>query len=316
MDAEPRGGAAAPLDEIDRLVKAYLDRHGRTAKPAAILVACQSRYQPGAEPPVSIPAEEIIRTVWRKELGLLAESKRAARVAQLRNSFGVNKRILNRRLLDMAQEGHNPLGMGLVEGNVFGALSDGTEDLARRERSPWIVEWIVFDLEILDERGDQSRMTKREYLVPMVKGLTQFLHEFGSDGEVSDVGVAPGRIYRQERRVGKLEVLQIFDREIPPEGAPVELHYRETGAYRNANEYWVYTSAIPTRREMVFTASFPQERFPREATGYLVGPAWRLSLLPGESQPTLSIDENGRHRLTWRILRPKYRDRYEVRWRW
>lgn len=314
MPVEPQASEPSP-EVIDQLVRAYLERHGRGAKPAAILLTCSSHYQEGRTP-ASIPADEIIRTVWRKELAALPESRRAARAAQLRNSFGVNRRILNRRLLEMAQEGSNPLGIGLVEGNVFGVLSDGTEDLARRERSPWVVEWVAFDLDILDAAGDRSRMTKREYLVPMVKGLNQFLHEFGSDGEVRDIGVAPGRIYRQERRVGKLEVLQIFDREMPAEGGQIELRYSEIGAYRNTNEYWVYTSAIPTRREMVFNATFPEDRFPGEATAYLVGPAWRLSLLPSESQPALSIDPDGRHRLTWRIVKPKYRDRYEVRWRW
>ncbi len=307
--------AAVTLDAIDAVVKAYAERYGRKAKPAAILAACRDWAAGGHDgtPPAT---DQLIRLVWRRELGGVAEGRRAARIAQLRNSFAVNKRILNRRLFELGQEGKNPLLLGLTEGNAFGVLSDRTDELARKERSPWVTEWIAFELEILDPEGRTSRMMKRERLVPLVKGLTQFTHEIGSDGEVRALAVQPGRIYRQERRAGKLEVLQILDREFPEEGGEVELSYEETDAYRNVNEYWVYTCGIPTRGEVTFVARFPRERAPREASAYLVGPAWSLSLLPNESQPTLSIQEDGRHQLCWRMRKPKYRERYEVRWRW
>lgn len=314
MSFEDTGSEPIDAAAVDQLVKAYLERYGKGAKPAAILLACRDRYTTAT--PGAVAADDLIRKVWQRELASLPETKRATRIAQLRNSFAVNKRLLNRRLLELGHEGRNPLLIGLTEGNVFGVLSDRIESVARKERSPWFTDWIAFELEILDPEGRESRMSKRERLIPLVKGLTQFTHEIGSDGEVGAITVRPGRIYRQEWRAGKLEVLQIFDHEFPPDGGEIEVSYVEKDAYRNVNEYWVYFCGIPTRGDVTFVATFPRDRFPREAAAYLVGPAWSLIPLPSDAQPTLSIQPDGRHRMVWRIRTPKYRERYEVRWRW
>lgn len=313
MDGGER--AELPVDQVGELVRTYLDRYGRAAKPARILVACWERLRE-APSLSSLPTDELIASVWREELARLPESRRATRVAQLRNSFSVNKRILNRRLQELADEGKNPLHLGVTEANVLGVSGDRIEDLARREGSAWYTEWISFELEILDAEGRESRMRKRERLVPLARGLTQFTHEVGSDGEVHSITVLPGRVYRQDRKAGKLEVLQVFDTGFPLEGGEVQLEYLDKDAYRNVNEYWIYTCSIPTRGEVTLSVHFPLERFPREASAYLVGPGWSLSLLPSENQPMLSIDAGGRHRLRWRIVRPRFRERYEIRWRW
>jgi len=309
------------LAELDALIARYRERFGE-GKPYQILVAIRGMHE-GGKIPSRIQRGRIIRVVWRDEIKQVKPALQDARVQLLSNTFSAHKKTLNQRLRQLAEAGENPLRLGLVRGEVFGALEDqDIEAYARKIKSPWLMEDLRSRVELLDAEGRLARVTRRTRLKALEPDLKTFVHAIRADGRIEKVAVTPGRKVSEERVVGGLNVTQAFD---PPfrlqETRDVVLTLEWVDAFRNQVEYVVDFVQFPRKGRTGLEVVFPSERPYRQYQALRGGaPGEAQGLASGlQEEPNAIVEgqtEDGRPTLTWEIENPAHRARHRLVWEW
>jgi len=309
------------LAELDALIARYRERYGE-GKPYQILLAVRGIYE-GGKTPSRIQRGRIIRVVWRDEIKQVKPALQDARVQLLSNTFSAHKKTLNQRLRQLAEAGENPLRLGLVRGEVFGALEDqDIEAYARKIKSPWLMEDLRSRVELLDAEGRLARVTRRTRLKALEPDLKTFVHAIRADGRIEKVAVTPGRKVSEERVVGGLNVTQAFD---PPfrlqETRDVALTLEWVDAFRNQVEYVVDFVQFPRKGRTGLEVVFPSERPYRQYQALRGGaPGEAQGLASGlQEEPNAIVEgqtEDGRPTLTWEIENPAHRARHRLVWEW
>jgi len=309
------------LAELDALIARYRERFGE-GKPYQILVAIRGMHE-GGKIPNRIQRGRIIRVVWRDEIKQVKPALQDARVQLLSNTFSAHKKTLNQRLRQLAEAGENPLRLGLVRGEVFGALEDqDIEAYARKIKSPWLMEDLRSRVELLDAEGRLARVTRRTRLKALEPDLKTFVHAIRADGRIEKVAVTPGRKVSEERVVGGLNVTQAFD---PPfrlqETRDVVLTLEWVDAFRNQVEYVVDFVQFPRKGRTGLEVVFPSERPYRQYQALRGGaPGEAQGLASGlQEEPNAIVEgqtEDGRPTLTWEIENPAHRARHRLVWEW
>jgi len=309
------------LAELDALIARYRERYGE-GKPYQILLAVRGIYE-GGKTPSRIQRGRIIRVVWRDEIKQVKPALQDTRVQLLSNTFSAHKKTLNQRLRQLAEAGENPLRLGLVRGEVFGALEDqDIEAYARKIKSPWLMEDLRSRVELLDAEGRLARVTRRTRLKALEPDLKTFVHAIRADGRIEKVAVTPGRKVSEERVVGGLNVTQAFD---PPfrlqETRDVVLTLEWVDAFRNQVEYVVDFVQFPRKGRTGLEVVFPSERPYRQYQALRGGaPGEAQGLASGlQEEPNAIVEgqtEDGRPTLTWEIENPAHRARHRLVWEW
>lgn len=309
------------LAELDELITNYRERYGE-GKPYRILVAIRDVYE-GGKTPRRIQRGRIIRTVWRDEIKQVKPALQDTRVQLLSNTFSAHKKILNKRLRQMAEDGENPLRLGLIRGEILGVLEDqDIEAYARKIKSPWLVEDLLCRLELVDTHGHMARVTRHTRLKALEPDLRTFVHPIRADGRIENVVVAPGRTIAEDRVVGGINVTQAFD---PPfamhEVRDTVLTLEWIDAFRNQVEYVVDFVQFPRRGRTRLEVIFPSER-PYQSYQALRGgaPAADRGLHSGLQEEEHAIKESrtadDRPLLIWEIENPPHRGRHRLVWEW
>ena len=309
------------LAELDALIAKYRERYGE-GKPYQILLAVRGIYE-GGKTPSRIQRGRIIRVVWRDEIKQVKPALQDTRVQLLSNTFSAHKKTLNQRLRQLAEAGENPLRLGLVRGEVFGALEDqDIEAYARKIKSPWLMEDLRSRVELLDAEGRLARVTRRTRLKALEPDLKTFVHAIRADGRIEKVAVTPGRKVSEERVVGGLNVTQAFD---PPfrlqETRDVALTLEWVDAFRNQVEYVLDFVQFPRKGRTGLEVVFPSERPYRQYQALRGGaPGENQGLASGlQEEPNAIVEgqtEDGRPTLTWEIENPAHRARHRLVWEW
>ncbi len=309
------------LERLDELIGKYRDRYGE-GKPYQILVTIRGMYVDG-KTPNRIQRGKIIRAVWRDEIKQVKPALQDARVRLLSNSYSAHKKILNKRLREMAQFGENPLRLGLVRGEIFSVLEDqDVEAYARKIKSPWLVEELLSRVDLADAQGQLARVTRRTRLKALEPDLKTFVHPIRADGRIENVAVTPGRKTSEDRVVGGINVTQTFD---PPfkvnEARDVLLTLEWVDAFRNQVEYVVDFVQFPrkgsTRLEVIFPSERPYRQYQAlRGAAPLQDRGLDSSLVEDEGAVAESHTEDGRPMLIWEIENPPHRGRHRLVWEW
>jgi len=309
------------LAELDALIAKYRERYGE-GKPYQILLAVRGIYE-GGKTPSRIQRGRIIRVVWRDEIKQVKPALQDTRVQLLSNTFSAHKKTLNQRLRQLAEAGENPLRLGLVRGEVFGALEDqDIEAYARKIKSPWLVEDLSSRVELVDAQGRLARVTRRTRLKALQPDLKTFVHAIRADGRIEKVVVTPGRKISEEHVVGGINVTQAFD---PPfeaqETRELVLTLEWIDAFRNLVEYVVDFVQFPRKGRTRLKIVFPSERPYRQYQALRGGaPGEDRGLASGlQEEPNAIVEgqtDDGRPTLTWEIENPAHRARHRLVWEW
>jgi hypothetical protein len=309
------------LGDLDDLIASYRDRYGE-GKPYQILLAIRTMYG-GAQPPGRIQRGKIIRAVWRDEIRQLKPTLQDARVRLLSNTFSAHKKILNERFREMVKAGTNPTGLGLVKGEVFGVLDEeDIEVYARKIKSPWLVEDLHYRVELIDRKGGLAKVEKRTWLKALEPGLQNYPHEIRADGRTEAIEVIPGKKLSEERKLGGVDVVQVFDSPFSfQESREVILRFNWVDAFRNEVEYLVHFVRFPQKGKTRIEVIFPKDRPYKRYEIYRGGVAGEVSLLQGglkleEKKPEEGRAKDGRPILRWEIEDPPHRERYRLVWAW
>ncbi|MCZ6780909.1 MAG: hypothetical protein O7C73_04625 [Nitrospirae bacterium] len=309
------------LTELDDLISKYRERYGE-GKPYLILVTIRGMYE-GGKIPNRIQRGKIIRAVWRDEIKEVKPALQDSRVRLLGNTFSAHKMTLNKRLRQMAEDGENPLRLGLVRGEVFGPLEDqDIEAYARKIKSPWLVEDLLCRLELADPQGHLARVTRRTRLKALEPDLRNMVHPIRADGKIENVVVTPGRKISEDRVVGGINVTQAFD---PPfavqETRDVLLTLDWVDAFRNQVEYVVDFVQFPrrgsTRIEIIFPSERPYRRYEAlRGAGPMEDRGLDSAFVEDQRGVVEDKAEDGRPMLIWEIENPPHRGRHRLVWEW
>lgn len=310
------------LQKLDELIVKYRDRFGE-GKPYQILVAIRGMYEEGKTGPSRISRGKIIRAVWRDEIKQLKPTLRDARVRLLSNTFSAHKKMLNKRLREMAETGENPLHLGLVRGEVFGILEEqDIEAYARKIKSPWLVEDLLCRLELADTHGHLARVTRRTRLKALEPDLRTLVHPIRADGRIENVVVTPGRKIAEDRVVGGINVTQAFD---PPfrvnESREILMTLEWIDAFRNQVEYVVDFVQFPrkgwTRLEVMFPSERPYRQYQAlRGAAPLEDRGLDSSLAEDKGAIVESQTAEGKPMLVWEVENPPHRARHRLVWEW
>ncbi|MFQ5960506.1 MAG: hypothetical protein ACE5MG_03850 [Candidatus Methylomirabilales bacterium] len=309
------------FERLDELIGKYRDRYGE-GKPYQILVTIRGMYEEG-KAPNRIQRGKIIRAVWRDEIKQVKPALQDARVRHLSNTFSAHKKILNKRLREMAELGENPRHFGIVRGEVFGVLEDqDVEAYARKIKSPWLVEDLLSRVDLADAQGHLARVTRRTRLKALEPDLRTIVHPIRADGRIENVVVTPGRKISEDRVVGGINVTQAFDTPFKVnETRDVLLTLEWVDAFRNQVEYVVDFVQFPrkgwTRLEVIFPSERPYRQYQAlRGAAPLEDRGLDSSLVEDQGAVAESQTEDGRPMLIWAIENPPHRGRHRLVWEW